>query len=393
MRVVGLMSGTSYDGIDAAVADLTLDGEALRLRPLGSRSMPFSPDLQQSIDAVMPPRQTTAADVCRLDTQLGQAFADAAARALAELGDGTADLVVSHGQTIFHWVEGRRVHGTLQLGQPAWIAERTGLPVLADLRARDVAAGGQGAPLVSMFDVLLLGRRPAQPRAALNLGGIANITVVGPDRDPVAFDTGPANALMDAAMRWLTDGTETFDADGRRAARGRVDGRLLAHLLDDEYYGLAAPKTTGKERFHGPYLLAALDAVGEPDADDLLATLSELTARTVAAEVRSLGAVEVVAAGGGTRNPELMRRLAQALAPTRLTRIDDLGIPAGAKESYAFAMLGFLSLHGHPGIVASCTGASRATILGSLVPGRDGFPTVERPRGDLSRLVVDRPSA
>lgn len=390
MRVIGLMSGTSYDGIDGAAADVTLDGDTLRLVPLGNRSVRFTDELQHAIDQVMPPRPTTAAEMCRLDTWIGQAFADAAAGAVAELCGGHADLIVSHGQTVFHWAEGRQVHGTLQLGQPAWIAERTGIPVVADVRVRDVAAGGQGAPLVSMFDVLLLGRQPDQPRAALNLGGIANVTVVRPDGDPVAFDTGPANALMDAAVRWITDGRETFDADGRRAARGQVHGPLLERLLGEGYYALEPPKTTGKELFHLPHLQGALDAVGDVDPDDLLATLAELTARTVAAAVHGFGATEVIAAGGGTANPTLMGRLEEALGATRLGRISELGIPADAKESYAFGVLGFLTVHGLPGIVPSCTGASRPSILGAVLPGVDGLPLADRVVVEPTRLVVDR---
>ncbi len=178
---------------------------------------------------------------------------------------------MSHGQTMFHWVMDGRVGGTLQIGNPAWIAEAAGAPVLSDLRSADVAAGGQGAPLVGLFDVLLLGGHPAPPpgpghppRAALNLGGIANLTVVAPGVPPVAFDAGPANALLDAAVERLTGGSERHDHHGRRAARGRVDEALLAALLDDPYYDQPPPKTTGKERFHLAYLDAALARLAAP---------------------------------------------------------------------------------------------------------------------------------
>ncbi len=235
MRVIGLMSGTSYDAIEAAAADLTLDGDTLLLRPLGALSLPHPDDLRALIAAALPPAATTMEDICRLDTGIGQAFADAAVRALAELCGGGADLVVSHGQTVHHWVEDGTVRGTLQLGAPAWIAEATGLPVVSDLRSRDVAAGGQGAPLVGLVDTLLLRARAGVP-AALNLGGIANVTVVAPDAEPVAFDTGPANALLDAAVRHFTGGAADFDEDGRGAAAGRVHPGLLARLLADPYY-------------------------------------------------------------------------------------------------------------------------------------------------------------
>ncbi|MGH2689368.1 MAG: anhydro-N-acetylmuramic acid kinase, partial [Actinomycetota bacterium] len=169
MRVIGLLSGTSYDAIEAAAAALRLDGDTLHLHPLGALTLPLDPDLRRTVAAVLPPASVTAGDICRLDTRLGQAFAEAAARADADLCGGGAGLVVSHGQTVYHWADGGRVLGTLQLGEPAWIAERTGLPVVSGLRTRDVAAGGQGAPLVSYLDALLLAPGPAT-RAALNLG-------------------------------------------------------------------------------------------------------------------------------------------------------------------------------------------------------------------------------
>ncbi len=252
MRVIGVMSGTSYDAIDVAAADLELRDDTVVLRPLGARSVPYADDVRARIAAGMPPAQTNYEQVCRLDTELGQVFADAAALGVSELCGGRADLVVSHGQTLYHWVDdGGRAQGTLQLGQPAWIAERTGLPVVADLRSRDVARGGNGAPLVSMFDVLLLGGTGG-PRAALNLGGIANLTVVGGSAEPLAYDVGPANALIDAATSELCG--EPFDAGGRRAARGHVHEALLAALLDEPYYAAPAPKSTGKELFHWDYV-------------------------------------------------------------------------------------------------------------------------------------------
>ncbi len=369
MRVVGLISGTSFDGIDAAVADLSLRDEEVLLRPLGATSVAYTPDLRAALVAAMPPSPTTAAELCALDTRIGQAFADAAATAVADLADGGADLIVSHGQTLYHWVEGRAVLGTLQIGQPAWIAERTGLPVVADLRVRDVAAGGQGAPLASLLDVLLLGAT-GEVRAALNLGGIANLTIVAPDREPVAFDVGPANALLDAAVSHFTRGAETFDRDGARGSRGRVHAGLLARLRADPYYALPAPKTTGKEYFHLPYLLAAVDGV-EPD--DVLATVTALTAITVAEACREHGVTSVIAAGGGTANPTLMAMMRAELAGIDVTTIDHLGIPSDAKEAYAFALMGFLTVHGLPGTIPACTGAARASLLGCLLPGAAGF--------------------
>ncbi|WP_285100586.1 anhydro-N-acetylmuramic acid kinase [Promicromonospora sp. MEB111] len=368
LRVVGLMSGTSHDGVDAAACDLRLTGDTLTLTPLGHLSAPYPEELRSSLVAALPPAASSAEAVCRLDTGIGQAFADVAARAVAELCDGRADLVVSHGQTLFHWAPaGGAVRGTLQIGEPAWIAEATGLPVVSGLRTRDVAAGGQGAPLVGLFDALWLAGRPGA--VALNLGGIANVTVLS-EATQVAFDTGPACALLDAATRHVTGGRLAFDADGALAARGRVLPSLLERLLDEPYYARPAPKSTGKELFHLSYLL---DRVGptEPTAEDLLATLVALTARTVADVVRHT-ATEVVASGGGTRNPVLMAALRSELPGVAVRTSDELGVPSQAKEALAFAVLGWHTWHGLPGVLPGATGARHASVLGSVTAGADG---------------------
>ncbi|WP_330335316.1 anhydro-N-acetylmuramic acid kinase [Streptomyces sp. NBC_00536] len=388
MRVIGLMSGTSYDAIDAAAADLTLDGDTLVLTPLGMISAGYDEELREALASALPPARTDLAAVCRLDTRIGQAFAAAAVRADRELCDGRAELIASHGQTVYHWAGAGQVHGTLQIGEPAWIAEATGRPVVSGFRTRDVAAGGQGAPLVSVVDVMWLRGRAGVP-VALNLGGIGNVTVVadmagGP---PLAFDTGPANALIDAAVRELAahdgaGGAPSMDVDGALAARGHVHPALLRRLLDEPYYALPAPKTTGKELFHLPHLRAALDSFGPLPVEDVIATLTRLTARTVADAVRPFGATEVIASGGGTRNPVLMEWLREELGTTRsgegevrvpLRTSDELGLPSGAKEAYAFAVLGWLTAHGLPGTVPSCTGARHASVLGSITPGGPGL--------------------
>lgn len=383
MLVIGLMSGTSYDAVDAAAAGLRLDGDTLLLRPLGMVSTPYDAALRTALTGALPPAAVPLAEVCRLDTGIGRAFAAAAVRADHELCDGRAELVASHGQTVYHWVEGGRVHGTLQLGQPAWIAEATGLPVVADFRARDVAAGGQGAPLVSLVDLLWLRGRPGRA-VALNIGGIANLTAP----DGTAFDTGPGCALLDAAVREFSGGRAAYDADGALAGRGRPERRLLDRLLAEPYYALPPPKTTGKELFHAGYLRSAgvFDGMRPEDA---LATLALLTARTVTDGVRSVGATEVIASGGGLRNPVLTRLLRRQLAPVPVRASDELGLPGAAKEAYAFAALGFLTAHGLPGTDPRSTGARRASVLGSLTPGRDGFRPVPAVARGPVRLVVE----
>ncbi|GGW46539.1 anhydro-N-acetylmuramic acid kinase [Streptomyces griseoloalbus] len=372
MRIIGLMSGTSHDAVDAAAADLALRGDSLLLTPLGMVSAPYPEELRAALTTALPPASTTMREVCRLDTRIGQAFAAVADRAVRELCDGRADLVVSHGQTVYHWVEQGRVHGTLQIGSPSWIAEATGCPVVSDLRSRDVAAGGQGAPLVSIVDVMWLRGRPGVP-AALNLGGIANLTVAPAAGEPVAFDTGPGNALIDAAVHALTDGRLDYDRDGSLAARGSVDAALLRRLLDEPYYAKPPPKTTGKELFHWPYLRAVLTDGDRLPAEDVVATVTRLTARTVADAVRSAGAGEVIASGGGIRNPTLMSMLRSALRDTPLRTSDDLGLPSAAKEAYAFAVLGFLTVQGLAGTVPACTGARHPSVLGSITPGGRGL--------------------
>ncbi|MEQ3553711.1 anhydro-N-acetylmuramic acid kinase [Pseudonocardia nematodicida] len=388
MIVVGLSSGTSVDAIDVAAAELTLDGETVVLDPLGRREVPFSADLRADVLGALPPAAVTLEQVARIDTGLGREFAAAAAAGIDELAGGRADLVASHGQTLFHWVEGGRARGTLQLGQPAWIAEATGLPVVSDLRARDVAAGGHGAPLASVLDTLLLGERAAGvggPVAALNLGGIANVTVVGAG-DPVAFDTGPANALLDAAVRAATGDAQ--DTGGLRAARGTVDAQALARLHAEPYYALRPPKSTGKELFDPGYLhrvLAGHDVLHR--LDDLLATLAELTAGTVADALRPYRVREVLVSGGGARNPAVVAALERRLAPAPLRPISDAGLPGDGKEALLFALIGFLTWHGVPATVPSCTGARVATLAGRISPGA-GPLRLPEPAPPPSRLRI-----
>jgi anhydro-N-acetylmuramic acid kinase len=388
MRVIGLISGTSYDGIDVAAAELWFDGDALNARLLGHTTVEYEPAIRDAIGAVLPPHSITVAQVAALDTGIGQAFARAAVHAIDRFCGGSADLVVSHGQTVFHWLQEGRALGSLQIGQPAWIAERSGLPVVSDLRNRDIAAGGQGAPLVAMFDMLLLAGLAGRP-AALNIGGIANLTVVPTDGQPLAYDTGPGNALIDAAVLHYSDGHATYDLDGARAAAGRVHDGLLKHLLDDAYYRRTGPKSTGKEHFHLDYLLDAVRAAGVLRSEDVIATVTELTAATIAAECRRHRVSVVIVSGGGADNPVLMRSLASAIGSVPLLRSDEVGVPAAAKEAMAFAVLGFLTVHGVDGTMPACTGATRPVLLGTITPGRS--PLVLPPPAAAPRCLTISP--
>jgi anhydro-N-acetylmuramic acid kinase len=388
-RVIGLLSGTSVDGIDVAAADLHAEDGTVVLTPLGELDLPYPEPLREGLLAALPPNPCTAGELTRLDTGVGQAFADAAVRGAAELAGGGADLVASLGQTVFHWVEDGHVRGTLQLGQPAWIAERTGLPVLADLRARDVAAGGHGAPLASTFDQLWLrglAQDTGQPVAALNLGGIANITVVTDGEPATAYDTGPANALLDLAAYRLTG--RRSDVDGRLALSGSVRSDLLVRLLADPYFAAAPPKSTGKEHFNGPYLDAALAGLRPVDPADLLATLTEFTAVTVADQCLRHGVTTVVASGGGIANPALMAALVRHLPDAVLKTSDDLGLPGAGKEAYLTALLGWLTWCGVPGTVPSATGARGPRLLGALVPGAGPLTLPAPLGGTVTRLRV-----
>jgi len=369
MRVLGMISGTSHDGIDAAVVDFTLDGDTLHGTVLHGSTTPYDPGLRARLIAALPPAPTTLAEVAVLDTLVGQAFADVAATVASAVGG--VDLVVSHGQTVFHWVEGGRALGTLQIGQPAWVAERVGAPVLSDVRIRDITAGGHGAPLVSYLDALLLAGR-AGVAVALNLGGIANITALRPDGSLVAYDTGPANALVDAVVTAQGLDPAGYDADGRLAAAGTVDEALLAVLLDDPYYRLEPPRSTGKEHFHLPYVRDAVARAGAaPGPTDLVRTLTELTVRTVVAEVRRQGATFLAASGGGLHNPVLMAGIRDGLPGVEVVPADELGAPADDKEAIAFALIGWCTAHGLPGTVPAGTGASGPRVLGTLTPGAD----------------------
>jgi anhydro-N-acetylmuramic acid kinase len=367
VRVLGLISGTSHDGIDAAVVEFGLDGDTLLGHVVHAATTGYDGPLRDRLLAALPPAPTTLAEVCRLDTLIGQAFAAVAADAVAAAGP--VDAVCSHGQTVFHWVEDGRALGTLQIGQPAWIAERLGVPVVADVRVRDVTAGGHGAPLVSYLDTLLLADLPGRP-AALNLGGIANMTVPGLHAPPLAYDIGPANALVDAAVLMTAAHPAGYDADGGLAAAGSVDEELLADLLLEPYYALPHPKSTGKELFNEAYVRAALHRLGRPLAPaDLIATLTALTARTVADAVRAHAVDTLVVSGGGCANPTLLGMLEQRLPGIRVLTSSTLGAPADLKEAIAFALIGWQTLHGLPASVPSCTGAAAARLLGTVVPG------------------------
>lgn len=376
MTVAGVMSGTSLDGVDVAIVDI---GGRQRWKLRGFASTPYPRRLREAILAVSNAPAHTS-QIARLHFFLGELYARAVRRACEKSGFELArlDLIACHGQTIFHEGDpvrflGRRIASTLQIGEPCVLAERTGVPVVADFRPRDIAAGGKGAPLVPFVDYWLF-RHPRRGRVALNVGGIANLTAIPPGaglRDVIAFDTGPGNMVIDALVREHTGGRLTYDRDGRLAVQGHVDRKLLAELLRDPYYRRPPPKTAGREQY-GREFVARLLATGRP-MKDLIATATALTAAAVAVGIEKyvrprMPVDELILSGGGAFNPRIRAHLAAWLPGTAIALSSDYGVPAGAKEAIAFAILGYESWRRRPSNVPSATGARRAVVLGKIVP-------------------------
>jgi anhydro-N-acetylmuramic acid kinase len=381
VNIVGLMSGTSLDGIDAVVVDFLGEDEAdVGFWVRAFVSIPYTlPQRQQIHEAIL---NGSPATLCRLHADLGEWLAAAALTACRAAGLGREDVEVigSHGQTVWHIAPVAGVRGaTLQLGDPATIAERTGIPVVSDFRSRDVAAAGNGAPLVQWQDRLLFSL-PDRCRVLQNIGGIGNFTWLPPrgGRAPLlAFDTGPGNVLIDAAVELATGGRETFDRDGSRAARGQVDTRLRDDILAHPFFRQPPPKSTGRELFGRPYLEQLLrDRLPQSEGawNDLIATLTAVTAGSIAAAidrwVRPRTVDEVVISGGGARNPTLVRMIRDALAPVPVVTGEVLGIDPDAKEAIAFAALAWAFVHGIAGNVPEATGASGSRVIGSYTPAR-----------------------
>jgi len=378
MRVIGLMSGTSADGVDAALVEWP-EGDAPRPFELRAfRQDPFPESLQRRIHDLaagrLPPGEALS-ELAGLDVLLAERFA-ASAIALAEAAGvplAEIDAIASHGQTVAHHPE---IRATLQIGDPSLIAERTGCTTVADFRPRDIAAGGEGAPLAPFFHFAALSD-PRESRLALNLGGIANLTWLprgGRADDVIAFDVGPANALIDGVVAILSGGLETMDRDGVRARRGKVDEALLARLLDDEFLGRRPPKSTGRERYGTAQAEALVrESRNESRAeDDLVATLVAFTAQAIARAQRDFieGPVErLLVGGGGAENPALMDAIGAALPGVPIAAFDSVGVPARAAEAMAFALMGRHALLGIPNHLPRCTGARRAVVLGEICRG------------------------
>ena len=378
---MGLMSGTSIDGIDAVL--VRIDGDSsttLSWSLLAFSTTAYDEDRRKTILEAL--EEGTPDTLCRLHVSLGEWFASAVHDVCEAAGVESRELAAigSHGQTVWHIPPSDVLGGaTLQLGDAATLAERTGAPVISDFRSRDVAAGGHGAPLVPWLDQLLFSAVDRR-RAIQNLGGMANVTWLPPTGSPepvIAFDTGPGVVLIDGAVRRASDGALPYDRDGVMALRGQVDESLLTELLDDAYFRAPPPKSTGREHF-GRVLLDRVAEGLNPGADeeawcDLVATLTAFTARSIAEAYRSWvlprGLDEIFLVGGGTNNPALVQAITRELAPVPVRDGGDLGVDPDAREALAFAFLAWAHLHQITGNIPSVTGAEAPRVLGSLTPG------------------------
>lgn len=357
---IGLMSGTSADGVTAALVDI----RGRRLKVLRCRTFAYPPALRRRVLGAAGLR---APELSRLNYELGAAFGRAA-RAVA--GRAKVEVIGSHGQTVWHG-PGARPPNTLQIAEPSVIAELAGAPVAADFRCRDIAAGGQGAPLVPAFDVHFFGA--GEPLCLQNIGGIGNVSVVGRGRLWTGFDTGPGNCLMDEAVRQASGGTSGMDRDGRLARRGRADERLVARWLALPFFRRPPPKSLDKSEFGAAFLRRYLGRPTRARLPDALATLNLFTARSIAVSYRRFilpgrRVREVLVSGGGALNGALMDNLRRLLAPLPVASTAERGMPVMAKEAACFAWLGRQTLLGRTNNCPSATGARGPRILGKLIP-------------------------
>src|SRR5712692_314625 len=378
MYVLGLMSGTSADGVDAALVDIRGTGHDLKIKLKAFRTFPYPTVFRERLVQAM--TGGTVEDVCHLNGALGEWFARSALKVLKTAGVSPrrVTLIGSHGQTLHHLPKPRRepvigsVRSTLQLGAPAVIAERTGITTVADFRSRDMAAGGEGAPLTPYLHFLLF-RHPSRARTVINIGGISNLTYLPAGsllRSVRAFDTGPGNMVVDGVVRYVTGGRNQFDRSGRLACAGKVDESLLRRLLQHPFLRRRPPKSTGREEFVDRFVLLGRLA-GLSDAD-LVATATAFTARTIADAQKFLPrrVAEVFISGGGARNPTLMRKLQETWGGTPVRTVEALGWDGRALEAMAFAVFAYQHVKGVSCNLPQVTGAKRAVVLGAVVPGK-----------------------
>jgi len=378
MRVAGLMSGTSIDGVDVAIVDITRG----KVHLLAFEVFPYPAGLRRQILRLCQPESARLDDICHYNFVLGEVFADALQKLCrkSSISLSSVDLVGSHGQTIYHNPQGRRysrttIRSTLQIGEPSVIAHRTGITTVADFRPGDIAARGEGAPLVPYADYVLFGRNRLS-RAVQNIGGIANVTFL-PSRckqhDIIAFDTGPGNVVIDSIIRLISGGRKRFDPGGKMAAQGTVEKKLLNEMLRHPFLRRRPPKSTGREEFglsfaKRIYQIAAHKGLSNTD---IVATVTAFTAKSIVqAYNRFLPAIpeEVILCGGGSHNKKLVEMLRRELPNTKMLSTEDFGISVDAKEAVSFAILAWASINGLTNNVPSATGADRPVVMGKIIP-------------------------
>mgnify|MGYP000114835124 CR=1 FL=1 len=382
-RVVGLMSGTSADGVSAVLVEISGSGLRTEFRILAYETYPYPPEIRRMIFELFNPSRGSVDKVCFMNFVLGELFARAAIRVTESAGYTMeeVDLIGSHGQTVYHipqvrGVDGVRTRSTLQVGEPSVIAERTGVLTIADFRPRDVAAGGEGAPITAYVDYLIF-RSDSVSRAIQNIGGIANVTFIPRGAsidDIVAFDTGPGNMLIDAVVQHLTSGEMMYDEDGVMASRGMVSEELLSWLMEHPFIKRRPPKTTGREDFGEHFAMRVVEKAERMGVhgNDLVATVTAFTARSIAHNYREFlepicKVDEVVVGGGGALNRCLMRMLKEELRGVKVSTHEDYGIPAQAKEPLAMAILANEAVSGNFNNVPTATGARKRVVMGKIL--------------------------
>jgi anhydro-N-acetylmuramic acid kinase len=379
---VGLISGTSMDGVDAALVEIGGPADRPRVRLRAFKTMNYGDAIRRRLLHIAAQKKTTAGEISTINVILGHSFARAANEAIKAggLSAKQVSFIGSHGQTIYHQgrpaaVGSREISppSTFQIAEPAVIAEQTGIPVVADFRTADIAVGGEGAPLVPMVDYLLL-RDDREGRVALNIGGIANVTVIPSAAKPeqvFGFDTGPGNMVMDLLVCEFTGGREFFDAEGRVAAMGRVIEPVLKEALTFSFFTRKPPKSAGREQFGTEFIERIFLRRRHPHFQHLLRTALELTARTIADAIERFVVPRakvhrLIVSGGGARNKLLMKRLGELLPQLMVETSDRYGLPVDAKEAMAFAILADRTMHGLPGNLPAVTGARRQVVLGKI---------------------------
>jgi anhydro-N-acetylmuramic acid kinase len=378
MRIAGLMSGTSADGVDVAIIDIDND----KVSVLAFDTFPYSAQLRRSILKLCNAQSGSVADVCHLNFVIGEVFAEAVTKLCKKSGIGlrTIDLIGSHGQTIYHNPNGRRfgkrtICSTLQIGEPAIIAERTGITTVADFRPRDMAVGGQGAPLVPFADNFLF-RDKKRSRAIQNVGGIANVTYLPAGcgaKDVIAFDTGPGNMIIDGIVSIISNSKQKFDRGGKIAAKGEIDKAILGEMLRHRYFGRKPPKSTGREEFGSQYceMLYRRMKKKAMSSENILATITAFTAESIVRAYRKFlprMPDEVILCGGGAHNKTLIKMLRNGFGENRILLSDEFGINCDAKEAISFAILAYATIKGVANNIPGATGAKQPVILGKIIP-------------------------